>query len=165
MLEDVGTPRPFEAAHRARLAVHPYIVVARERYDRVAAALAIEPRDPFMDIRLISFILSLPVEQLQGEGWPKLIIRRAMAGILPETVLWRSGKEHLGMDFTLALAKLSEASLLLRRPQLEELLHADALAALDKSPLTKMDRERKFKLTSLANWLARNQPVAESFER
>jgi asparagine synthase (glutamine-hydrolysing) len=78
----------------------PYLAVARERYDRVAAAVGIEPRDPFMDLRLIAFCLSLPPSQLQSRGWPKIVLRRALAGKLPDEVRWRRGREHLGGAFT-----------------------------------------------------------------
>jgi asparagine synthase (glutamine-hydrolysing) len=75
------------------------ISVGRERYDRVASALAVEPRDPFVDLRVLDFCLSLPWEQLQSGGWPKLVLRRSMAGTLPDEVCWRQGKEHLGGAF------------------------------------------------------------------
>ncbi len=162
---DFGTVRPYEQAHRRRLAVHHYIVVARERYDRVAAALAIEPRDPFMDIRLISFLLSLPPEQLQKNGWPKLVMRHAMAGRLPTEVIWRRGTRHLGIEFTNALWQHSQTSLAVWPHLLRPFVNARVLATYVKSQFTEMDRERKFKLTVLSSWLARNQPEAESFER
>ena len=76
------------------------IVVARERYDRVAGQFGVEPRDPFMDRRVWEFCLSLPDSQLQTNGWPKIIMRRSMAGIVPDDVRWRKGKEHLGWTFT-----------------------------------------------------------------
>lgn len=76
------------------------IHVARERYDRVAAYFGIEPRDPFMDRRVSEFCLSLPMDQFQQGGWPKIILRRAMEGMLPDAVRWRRGKQHLGSTFT-----------------------------------------------------------------
>ena len=88
---------------RARALRHPHAVVGRERYHRVASQLAIEPRDPFMDIRVIRFALSLPLAQLQAGGWPKLILRRAMETLLPHEVVWRRGKQHLGVAFNEAL--------------------------------------------------------------
>jgi len=84
---------------RRALVAHPYIVVARERYDRVAASFGIEPRDPFLDRRLIDFVLALPADQIEHDGWPKIILRRAMAGLLPDAVRWRVGKEHVGWLF------------------------------------------------------------------
>ena len=88
---------------RRALVLHPYAVVARERYDRVAAPLGIEPRDPFLDRRLLAFVLSLPPDQIEHDGWPKIILRRAMAGLLPDPVRWRTGKEHVGYMFETAL--------------------------------------------------------------
>jgi asparagine synthase (glutamine-hydrolysing) len=91
-----------DAAERASSITHPFLAGGRERYDRVAAALAIEPRDPFLDLRVVTFCLSLPGAQLQADGWPKIILRRAMAGLLPDDVRWRKGKQHLGWTFTVA---------------------------------------------------------------
>ena len=84
---------------RRALVTHPYAVVGRERYDRVAAPLGIEPRDPFLDRRVLAFCLSLPPDQVEWDGWPKAILRRAMAGRLPDGVRWRTGKEHVGWRF------------------------------------------------------------------
>jgi len=88
---------------RRAFVTHPYVTVARERYDRVAAPLGIEPRDPFLDRRLLEFCLSLPADQIERDGWPKIILRRAMAGLLPDAVRWRVGKQHLGWRFQEAL--------------------------------------------------------------
>lgn len=97
----LAIPRDYQSRRLQRV-FHPYVTVARERYDRTAAALAIEPRDPFLDLRVIEFCLSLPEEQLQKNGWPKVILRRATRGVLPEKVRWRTGKPHLGSKFTKA---------------------------------------------------------------
>jgi hypothetical protein len=56
-----------------------------------------------MDQRGQAFCLSLPMDQFQADGWPKMILRRAMSGLLPGEVRWRRGKEHLGATFTEAL--------------------------------------------------------------
>jgi asparagine synthase (glutamine-hydrolysing) len=94
-------PLPVE---RAQALVHPNLTVGRERYDRVASALAIEPRDPFLDRRVVGLCLRLPGGQKLGAGWPKAVLRRAMAGRLPDAVRWRTGKNHLGWTFTTTLA-------------------------------------------------------------
>jgi asparagine synthase (glutamine-hydrolysing) len=94
---------------RAQAVDHPYLSVGRERYDRVASAVAVEPRDPFLDRRVVAFCLSLPGEQKLGDGWPKIVLRRAMAGRLPDAVRWRTGKEHLGWAFTSALIAKGKA--------------------------------------------------------
>jgi asparagine synthase (glutamine-hydrolysing) len=89
----------LDDSERARRIEHANLIVGRERYDRIASDVAVEPRDPFMDLRIIDFGLSLPWEQLQSGGWPKLLMRRAMAGRLPDSIRWRRGKEHLGGAF------------------------------------------------------------------
>ncbi len=89
-----------DAAHSLN---HPYLTVGIERYNRVASALAIESRHPWLDRRLVSFCMALPGEQKLGQGWPKMILRRAMSNRLPDSVRWRRGKEHLGWEFTKAL--------------------------------------------------------------
>lgn len=86
------------AAH-ARHMLHPYVIVGRERYDRVAGAIGIEPRDPFLDVRLLEFCLTLPPEQIHARGWAKMILRRAMAGMLPDSVRWKRGRDHVGWRF------------------------------------------------------------------
>lgn len=96
-----GAPeRADQRAQRAASIQSPNLTVGRERYDRLAAAAGVEPRDPFLDIRLLSFCLSLPADQAECDGWPKPVLRRAMVGLLPETTIFRPGKEHLGAMFT-----------------------------------------------------------------
>lgn len=86
---------PLDADQRARGIAHAMLTVGRERYDRVASAVAIEARDPFMDLRVIEFSLSLPWQQLEWKGTPKILLRRAMAGKLSNFVRWRTGREHI----------------------------------------------------------------------
>ena len=86
----------LDDAQRAHSLANEILAVGRERYDRVASEVAIEARDPFMDIRVIEFCLSLPWRQLEYDGWPKILLRRAMAGKLSQFVRWRTGREHLG---------------------------------------------------------------------
>lgn len=82
---------------------HPYLTVGVERYGRVASAVGVEPRHPFLDPRVMAFCAALPDERKLHEEWPKFILRQATADTLPEAVRWRRGKEHLGSDFTKAL--------------------------------------------------------------
>jgi asparagine synthase (glutamine-hydrolysing) len=93
------------AKERVQTVTGIHLTVGRERYDRVASALGIEPRDPFLDLRLVKFCLSLPGDQLERDGWPKFILRKAMAGRLPDEICWRLGKDSLGWDFVMALAR------------------------------------------------------------
>lgn len=81
----------------------PYTTEAIERYGRVAADRGIEPRHPFLDRDLIDFAAWIPRRLLLRDGFPKWVLRRAMADLLPPQVAWRRGKEHLGPGFNKVL--------------------------------------------------------------
>jgi asparagine synthase (glutamine-hydrolysing) len=74
-------------------------VLVLELSDRCAAAFAIEARHPFMDKRLIEFCLALPPEQKLHQGWSRIVMRRALADVLPEQVRWRGGKTDMTQNF------------------------------------------------------------------
>ena len=78
---------------------HPYLTLALERYHRVAAAYSIEARHPFLDLRLVQFCVDLPWQQKIHRGWSKVIVRRAMEGLLPREICWRRDFCHLGQEF------------------------------------------------------------------
>lgn len=70
-----------------------------ELYDRSASRLSLESRHPFFDKRLVEFCLAVPTEQKIGSGWPKWLLRRAMADLLPESVRWRKDKSSVTAPF------------------------------------------------------------------
>ena len=70
-----------------------------EVLDRAAASFSIEPRYPFFDSRLAEFCLGLPPNQKLRNGWSRMILRRAMDGILPPEIQWRPGKSNLSANF------------------------------------------------------------------
>jgi asparagine synthase (glutamine-hydrolysing) len=76
-----------------------------EQVDRYAAIFSLEMRHPFMDKRLIEFCLALPAEQKLSQGFGRVIMRRALAGILPEAVQWRPGKADLSANFDYGFLK------------------------------------------------------------
>jgi asparagine synthase (glutamine-hydrolysing) len=86
-------------------------VAARERYEREAARIGIEPRDPYLDVRVINFCLSLPVELIVRNGWTKFILRDAMADRLPDVIRWRKGRKHLGWEFSRTVMAASRFAL------------------------------------------------------
>jgi hypothetical protein len=63
-----------------------------EILDYASGVFSIEMRYPFWDKRMIEFCLSLPPEQKIKKGWTRMIMRRAMEGILPPEIQWRPGK-------------------------------------------------------------------------
>jgi asparagine synthase (glutamine-hydrolysing) len=70
-----------------------------EQMDQYAAMFSLEARHPFMDKRLIEFCVALPAEQKLYQGWGRMVMRRALAGILPEKIQWRGGKTNMSPNF------------------------------------------------------------------
>jgi len=62
--------------------------------DRMSMAAAREIRLPFLDYRLVSLLVPLPVEYKLRDGWTKWIFRRAIETMLPKEIAWRKDKQH-----------------------------------------------------------------------
>jgi asparagine synthase (glutamine-hydrolysing) len=77
----------------------PLIPYTLELADRSAAVFSLEARYPFFDRRLIEFSLAIPVSQKLCQGWPRMVLRRAMHGVLPTDVQWRHSKGNLSPNF------------------------------------------------------------------
>ena len=60
-----------------------------ERKDRMSMACGLEVRVPFCDYRIAEYLYGVPWEYKDHEGREKGLLRKAMEGILPETVLYR----------------------------------------------------------------------------
>ncbi len=58
------------------------------RLQQTGAAFGLEVSDPTTDRRVMEFCLSIPDNQYVRSGEERLLIRRAMADILPDSVLW-----------------------------------------------------------------------------
>ena len=131
---------------------------ALETADKTLAAFNIEPRYPFWDKRLIEFCLALPAEQKLHNGWTRVVMRRAMSGILPDEVQWRYGKTDFTPNLTKGLTSnqqmLSEALISLDfaddyidRPAID-----DACNQLIENP-SNSDARRLWPSLSLALWI------------
>lgn len=60
--------------------------------DRDSMAHSIESRVPFMDYRLVEFVLGLPDEYKLSHGMTKRVLRQGMSGILPDAIRDRISK-------------------------------------------------------------------------
>jgi asparagine synthase (glutamine-hydrolysing) len=60
--------------------------------DRNSMAFSIESRVPYLDVRLVEFIASLPLDQKIRNGVTKIALRNAVKGILPESIRCRMDK-------------------------------------------------------------------------
>jgi asparagine synthase (glutamine-hydrolysing) len=55
-------------------------------FDRLSMAHGVEVRMPFLDWRLVTFVMALPDSSKSGHGLTKVIARSAMKGRMPETI-------------------------------------------------------------------------------
>ncbi len=60
-----------------------------DRKDRMSMYSSLEVRVPFCDHRIAEYLYGVPWEFKNFQGREKGLLRQAMAGILPEAVLWR----------------------------------------------------------------------------
>lgn len=79
-----------------------------EVLNHAAGAFSVDVRFPFWDKRLIEFCLSLPPEQKINKGWTRMVMRRAMAGILPPEIQWRAGKSDISPSFRYGVLKFGQ---------------------------------------------------------
>ena len=57
--------------------------------EKLIASYGMETASPFLDRTVISFLMSIPGEVQDGGGVPRLILREAMRGIVPDPILGR----------------------------------------------------------------------------
>jgi asparagine synthase (glutamine-hydrolysing) len=62
--------------------------------DRASSAFSMERMYPFLDHRIVEFAFSLPAEQKIRDGWTKYVLRKAVKGLIPETI--RSNRAKFG---------------------------------------------------------------------
>jgi asparagine synthase (glutamine-hydrolysing) len=123
---------PDYAAERCN-AIRPNVTGGRERYARLAASTAVEASDPFLDKRVIEYCAGLPGRVRLNNGWPKMLLRKLMAGKIPDEVRWSRGKPHLGWLFNDAATRQAldsgEVSLSSLREDLRDYVDTASLTA------------------------------------
>ena len=99
------------------------------------AATGVEVRDPTVDLDVLSYCFGIPPEQYLAEGTDRSLIRRAMWGLLPETVLtnrlhglqaadWYENLDGRQGELAREIGRLSQSSLVRRTIDLARLERA-----------------------------------------
>lgn len=60
--------------------------------DRDSMAFGVEARLPYLDSRIVDFVLNLPTEAKFQEGYLKYLLRTACEDLLPRDIIWRYNK-------------------------------------------------------------------------
>jgi asparagine synthase (glutamine-hydrolysing) len=86
---------PTERAHHARILEGSIQAHVCEMLNACGAAFGVDVRFPFFDRRLAEYCVSLPPELKIRRGPTRVILSRAMKGVVPDLVLSRKDKSNL----------------------------------------------------------------------
>ncbi|MGQ0765611.1 MAG: asparagine synthase (glutamine-hydrolyzing) [Gemmatimonadota bacterium] len=67
--------------------------------DHLTMSLPLEHRFPYLDVDLVEFAATIPVDLLYANGWTKYALRKSMEDRLPAAVTWR--RDKMGFPFPL----------------------------------------------------------------
>jgi asparagine synthase (glutamine-hydrolysing) len=129
------------------------------KVDKTTMAASLEARCPFLDQRLIEFVGRLPTAMKIGPGGTKLLLKRALRGLVPDELLDR--KKH-GFEVPIRkwmlgdLAEVVHARLLARDGAVGRYLDLDAVERLWRRLASTNDGQlarQVWTLLNLAVWL------------
>ncbi|WP_282697094.1 asparagine synthase (glutamine-hydrolyzing) [Streptomyces sp. CC208A] len=139
-LEEV--PRlPGESGHEARMRELTYLNITRwenfllDRKDRVSMAVSLEVRVPFTDHRLVEYVYNTPWSMKNFDGREKSLLRAAMRGVLPDSVLDRKKNPYPSTQdgsYELALRQKVEEILTENAPVLRIVSEEEVRRLLDR---------------------------------
>ena len=81
--KDVPDPKRWQLLDLMTILPEQYLT----KIDRASMAHGLEIRVPFLDRKLVEYVLGLPVEVYLGGGEDKYLLKKLMAGKLPERIL------------------------------------------------------------------------------
>lgn len=82
--------------------------IAGHTWYEAGSCFQMEVRDPTADVRLLEFCMGIPNEQYKCNGRERMLIRRAMDGILPDTVRWNPIRGRQAADAVLRIFRQRE---------------------------------------------------------
>jgi asparagine synthase (glutamine-hydrolysing) len=135
---------------------------------QLAARFGVVSRDPFSDIRVVDFFLRLPLEMKVCEGWTKYLLRQTLRNQIPESVLWRTDKHHVGRSLVPYLMRQSK-SIVDRAVQddfhyVESYLNKKEVMSLwsraSENPQNPSDQHKLYRIVTLIRWIKRVNSLA-----
>lgn len=139
-LEEVPS-LPGESGHEARMRELTYLNITRwenfllDRKDRVSMAVGLKVRVPFADHRLVEYVYNTPWAMKSFDGREKSLLREAMRGVLPDSVLDRKKNPYPSTQdarYELALRQKAEEILTKDAPVLRIVSEEDVRRLLDR---------------------------------
>jgi asparagine synthase (glutamine-hydrolysing) len=96
--EDDVLPREWGGLNRRlyRMFHSTVLPTILRNFDRLSMAHGVEVRMPFMDWRLVTYTMALPESSKAADGYTKAVARRAMEGLMPESI--RTARRKVGFN-------------------------------------------------------------------
>jgi len=111
---------------------------------------------------LVEFCLALPPEQKLSRGWTRIVMRRALANVLPDEIQWRKSKGNLtpGLVWSLLMfdRKLVEDTIFKNPESIDKYADVDRLRQAYVGCASRTNAEdvlTVIKTVALALWLRR----------
>lgn len=107
-----ATTRSDLRAYERHWTLHPALADRLEWCHIVAGARGLDYRYPLLDVPLLEWFHTVPDAQKWRAGWGRSLFRRAIGGLVPETIRWRDDKHgtsipHAAGRFSADAAALS----------------------------------------------------------
>ena len=96
--EDDVLPREWGGLNRRlyRMFHSTVLPTILRNFDRLSMAHGVEVRMPFMDWRVVTYTMALPESSKSADGYTKVVARRAMEGLMPESI--RTARRKVGFN-------------------------------------------------------------------
>ena len=92
----IGMGRKESIQCRQKLDIQSLSIPANTHYeDRMAMAVSVENRTPFLDHRVVEFGLGLQADDKLRNGWTKYLLRKVSESYVPKEISWRRDKMGL----------------------------------------------------------------------
>lgn len=119
--EGAFEPPEFRDTERKIHAAHLQSAILREVLgwlEACGAGREIEVRFPFFDVRVVELCVSMPANQKLRGGWTRFVMRKALDGIVPRSVQWRTRKANMYLGWNRAYREFAAPGVraLLARP-------------------------------------------------
>lgn len=117
--------------------------------DRNSMAWSIETRLPFLDYRLVEFVVGLRSSLKIRDGWSKYILRKTAERMLPSSIAWRRSK----VGFAAPTSVLEKGVLSIGREAVQNCPVLRAIVDMGKyTQLEKNHPEKAWRYCSVALW-------------
>ncbi len=82
-----------------------------EGAEHFGALLGVSVIHPYMDVRLVEYMMRLSAHQSCAKGWTRIVMRRAMLGIVPDEIRFRTSKGNMTFHVARRMALAEKVAL------------------------------------------------------